>query len=95
MSSPAAKSAAEAEERLLANAVQEEGVIIALNKGFGFLKSNKRHEHVYFHFSNFAEATQNQTILRKGQEVKFWVVTEETGKEGQAHQDYVTLGICY
>jgi len=74
----------EKEKRLLEEASAEEGIVISLNKGFGFIKSNKRREDVYFHYSHLIipETNENGDIsddfeLKKGQEVKFLVITEE------------------
>ena len=67
------RTRAERERKLLESAVEEEGMVISLNNGFGFLKTNKRVEHVYFHFSHLRE---QDTDLKKGQEMKFLVVTE-------------------
>ncbi|KAL3912182.1 MAG: hypothetical protein SGILL_006985, partial [Bacillariaceae sp.] len=41
----------EKEKKLMENAVPEEGIIMALNNGFGFIRSNRRREDVYFHYS--------------------------------------------
>ena len=80
----------EKEKKLLESATIEEGIIVSLNNGFGFIKSNKRRDDVYFHYSHVikpgedsATASQdnngsgeNEFVLKKGQEVKFLVVTE-------------------
>eukprot|EP00934_Nitzschia_sp_Nitz4_P001468 Nitzschia sp. Nitz4//scaffold45_size130396//44087//47542//NITZ4_003443-RA/size130396-processed-gene-0.98-mRNA-1//-1//CDS//3329552380//1468//frame0 len=63
------------EQSLLESASQEEGVVISLNKGYGFLKSNRRHAHVYFHYSNLL-LPSDDFQLHKGQEMKFLVVSE-------------------
>ena len=42
----------EKEKRLLESAPQEEGIVVSLNNGFGFIKSNRRREDVYFHYSH-------------------------------------------
>lgn len=76
----------EQEKKLMESAVEEEGIIISLNKGFGFLKSNKRREHVYFNYSHLIipTATDDDDVvednfeLKKGQECKFLVVLETT-----------------
>ena len=75
----------EKEKKLLENATAEEGIVFAVNSGFGFIKSNRRREDVYFHFSQMDEAkTQNDSSskfeLKKGQEVKFLVVTEPSSE---------------
>jgi cold shock CspA family protein len=75
----------EKEKKLMETATAEEGVVISLNKGFGFIKSNKRREHVYFHYSNLIVPEDDdgkQFELKKGQEMKFLVVTEM--KDGES-----------
>lgn len=73
----------EKERKLLESATEEEGMVISLNNGYGFLKTNKRRQHVYFHYSNLI-LPENQAgfELKKGQEMKFLVVTEIV--DGQA-----------
>mmetsp|Transcript_15204 Transcript_15204/g.35226 ORF Transcript_15204/g.35226 Transcript_15204/m.35226 type:complete len:1259 (-) Transcript_15204:365-4141(-) len=78
----------EKEKRLLEDASAEEGIIVSLNKGFGFIKSNRRREDVYFHYSHLIlpEITDDgkddeDFELKKGQDVKFLVVSE-----GQTNQ---------
>ena len=101
----------EAEARLLAEASLEHGVITALKGEYGFLRSNKRREEVYFHYSdihlddddddddnnnhhhhddevhretaehsnnepNDKRPTNNEMVLREGQDMQFLVVTE-------------------
>jgi len=73
----------EKEKQLMENATTEEGLVVNLNKGFGFIKSNKRREDIYFHYSqliipeNDEEGNVKDDFeLKKGQEVKFLVVTE-------------------
>jgi cold shock CspA family protein len=81
----------EKEKELLANATEEEGVVISLNKGFGFIKSNKRRDHVYFHYSNLSIPTGGgqeedgtpDFELKKGQELKFVVVSETVDGQTQ------------
>ncbi|VEU37424.1 unnamed protein product [Pseudo-nitzschia multistriata] len=71
------------EKLLLEKATKEEGIVVSLNNGFGFLRSNKRREDVYFHYSHLVipeveEGGENDEFeLVKGQEVRFLVVTEE------------------
>jgi len=70
----------EKEKRLLKNATAEEGIIVSLNNGFGFIKSNKRREHVYFHFThisipekrigNISAASEDDIIGNVGDEKK-------------------------
>lgn len=73
----------EKEKRLLENATKEEGIVVSLNKGFGFINSNKRREDIYFHYSQLIlpetdeQGNRNDDFeLKKGQEIKFLVVTE-------------------
>lgn len=67
----------EREKKLLESATEEEGMVISLNKGYGFLKTNKRRAHVYFHYSNLIlPEDQADFELKKGQEVKCLVVSE-------------------
>jgi cold shock CspA family protein len=71
------RSRAERERKMMESAVEEEGMVISLNNGYGFLKSNKRVEHVYFHFSQLiVPEDQDDFDLKKGQEMKFLVVQE-------------------
>lgn len=81
------------EKQLLESAVPEEGIIVSLNKGFGFLKSNRRKDDVYFHYSHVIVPEvgevgtdgqeQEEFQLKIGQEVKFLVVVEsQTEGEG-------------
>mmetsp|Transcript_7669 Transcript_7669/g.18954 ORF Transcript_7669/g.18954 Transcript_7669/m.18954 type:complete len:1259 (+) Transcript_7669:189-3965(+) len=42
----------EKERKRLENATAEEGIITSLKNGFGFIKSNRRRDDVYFHYSN-------------------------------------------
>jgi len=73
----------EKEKRLLEDASHEEGIVVSLNNGFGFVRSNKRREDVYFNYSHLVipetpDGKDNDNFeLVKGQEVKFLVVTEE------------------
>ncbi|CAJ1953346.1 unnamed protein product [Cylindrotheca closterium] len=68
---------AEKEKELMETAVEEEGIVVSLNNGFGFIKSNKRRDHVYFHYSNMLMSDDTDDFeLQKGQELKFLVVTE-------------------
>ncbi len=71
----------EKEKKLLEEATLEEGIVVSLNNGFGFIKSNKRREDIYFHYSHLIipepeEGDDDDFELKKGQEVKFLVVTE-------------------
>jgi cold shock CspA family protein len=67
----------ERERKLMESATEEDGMVISLNKGYGFLKTNKRRPHVYFHYSNLIlPEDQADFELKKGQEVKCLVVSE-------------------
>jgi len=78
----------EKERLLLQSATLEQGIVISLHSGgYGFLKSNKRKEDVYFKYCHVIlpevmdESTQEQDektafTLREGQEMEFWVVSE-------------------
>ena len=77
----------EEEKRMLAEATEEHGVITALKGEYGFLRSNKRREEVYFHYSSIEledaeDEHGNKTksdedlVLKEGQDMKFLVVTE-------------------
>ena len=75
----------EREKKLLESASQEEGIVVSLNNGFGFIKSNRRREDVYFHYSHLIipeldeDGNENDDFeLKKGQEVKFLVIEETT-----------------
>lgn len=73
------------EAKLLASAREEVGVITAIKGDYGFLKSNQRHEEIYFHISNMHGADEQADVaerrssvtLKEGQEMKFLVVTED------------------
>mmetsp|Transcript_39771 Transcript_39771/g.44519 ORF Transcript_39771/g.44519 Transcript_39771/m.44519 type:complete len:1291 (-) Transcript_39771:103-3975(-) len=113
------------EKRLLENATAEEGIIVSLNNGFGFIKSNKRREHIYYHFSHIIEPEKEFSITsatfegdndnnnnnsnsndkqlhvaktlqgnnnskfepKKGQEVKFLVVTEPSSERQNSNNN--------
>ncbi|KAG7366768.1 cold-shock DNA-binding domain protein [Nitzschia inconspicua] len=86
------RKALEKEKKMLESAVPEEGIIVTLNNGFGFIRSNKRREHVYFHYSNLIAPEQTTDVgngskvdefpLKKGQEVKFLVVMDTDSTKG-------------
>jgi cold shock CspA family protein len=89
--SAAEQRAIEKEKKLLENAAPEEGIIVSLNNGYGIIRSNKRREDVYFHYSNVIvpeksnsnrngsnEPNEDDLQLQKGQEVKFLLVTDPT-----------------
>ena len=77
------------EKALMENASYERGVVTSLKNGFGFLKSNRRHEEIYFHYSHIQlpdegehheneeqEETEDLT-LKEGQDMEFYVVSED------------------
>lgn len=69
----------EREKKLLERATREQGVVVSLKNGFGFLKSNKRREEVYFHYSNIELPDNDQEeehALKEGQEMEFLVVED-------------------
>jgi cold shock CspA family protein len=74
------------EEKLLAQATVEQGVVSALKDGFGFLKSKKRREEVYFHYSHVdLDDTEDdkEHELKVGQDMEFLVLTEQEGSGGR------------
>uniref|UniRef100_A0A7S3L0B6 CSD domain-containing protein n=1 Tax=Amphora coffeiformis TaxID=265554 RepID=A0A7S3L0B6_9STRA len=83
------RARAEAEKEMLSNATLEHGVITSLKGEYGFLKSNKRREEVFFHYSNIHldedgendKEGKEDLVLKEGQDMQFLVVTE--GAEGQ------------
>ena len=83
----------EAEKQMLSNASLEHGVITSLKGDYGFLRSNKRREEVFFHYSNIHvddedgendndKAGKDDLVLKEGQDMQFLVVTEESGGQG-------------
>ena len=72
----------EAEKQMLSEATLEHGVITSLKGEYGFLRSNKRREEVFFHYSNIhveddnAENGDEDVVLKEGQDMQFLVVTE-------------------
>lgn len=85
------RARAEAEKEMLSNATLEHGVITSLKGEYGFLRSNKRREEVFFHYSNIHldedgeddKEGKEDLVLKEGQDMQFLVVTE--GAEG--HKD--------
>jgi len=67
------------ERQRLANASLEQGIVITLKDGFGFLKSNKRRGEVYFHYSQ-VQFEDEDVELTTGQEMEFLVVGEGNEK---------------
>lgn len=82
-----------AEQKMLEEATVEHGVITSLKGEYGFLKSNKRREEVFFHYSMLDNGLDGSglkaggdMVLQEGQDMKFLVVTEggqDAGQEGQ------------
>jgi cold shock CspA family protein len=77
------KKAQSREAELLAAATLEQGIITALKHNFGFLRSNKRQDEIYFHFDNIEldEKNDAENKLEIGMEVEFLVVKEEASME--------------
>lgn len=74
----------EAEKEMLSNATLEHGVITSLKGEYGFLRSNKRREEVFFHYSNIHvndgdKEEDNDLVLKEGQDMQFLVVSEHNG----------------
>lgn len=74
----------EKEKKLLENATLERGIVTTLKNDFGFLRSNRRREEVYFHYSNVElpdedDDEEGDLVLKEGQEMEFLVVTEAGG----------------
>mmetsp|Transcript_31465 Transcript_31465/g.46406 ORF Transcript_31465/g.46406 Transcript_31465/m.46406 type:complete len:1124 (-) Transcript_31465:4307-7678(-) len=83
------------EEELKATATEEAGVITALKGDYGFLRSNKRREEVYFHYSNVDLSVineENKFDLKEGQEMKFLVVTEDNGRVSARDVRFLSAG---
>jgi len=67
----------EMDQRVLADATAEYGVISAVKLGYGFLKTYMRGEEVYFHFSNLQHQSDERE-LKVGREVKFVAVHDDS-----------------
>lgn len=67
------------EATLLASASVEQGIVTSLKSDFGFLRSNKRREEIYFHYSNIvlSDDDKEEQELKVGNEMQFLVVVEE------------------
>jgi len=83
----------EHEAKLLANAKLEEGKVVTITRDFGFIQSSSRLEQVYFHESNILpldnDENENGTssginLLKEGQDVQFYVIGNEGGKNGKS-----------
>jgi cold shock CspA family protein len=68
----------EREKKMLESATLEQGIVVSLKNGFGFLRSNKRREEVYFHFSHVVlpDETEKEYTLKEGQDMEFLVVDD-------------------
>jgi cold shock CspA family protein len=82
------------EKELLANATLEQGVVTSLKNDYGFLKSNRRRQEIYFHYSNVdlpdeddddEEDDESEHVLKEGQDMEFLVLTEP-GRDGQGEK---------
>ena len=74
------------EKELIANAKVEEGVVISLENGSGFLKSNRRREEIHFLYSHVElpdDADKDDCVMEVGQDMEFLVINETVGKSGQ------------
>ena len=71
------------EKELIANAQVEEGVVITLENGFGFLKSNRRREEVHFFYSHVElpdDVDKGDCVMEVGQDMEFLVIKETVRK---------------
>jgi cold shock CspA family protein len=77
----------EQERKMLEEATEEHGVVTVLKGEYGFLRSNKRREDIYFHYSSIEleegdgndddnEQGGDEFVLKEGQEMKFLVVED-------------------
>jgi len=83
------------EERLLATATKEQGVVTLLKSDYGFIRSNKRREEVYFHYSKVDLGDINEDNdyeLKAGQEMEFLVVTEDNGRVSAREVKFLNRG---
>jgi len=70
----------EREKALIESSTYEQGVVTSLKTGYGFLRSNRRRDEVYFHYSHIQlpEGEEGEEhVLEEGQDMEFYVVTEE------------------
>jgi cold shock CspA family protein len=76
------RSRIEKEKKMLENATEEKGVVVSLKNEYGFIKSNKRRENVYFQYSHLVlPETEEEFVLKEGQELKFLVIVEGEGQK--------------
>ena len=82
------------EKELLANATLEQGVVTSLKNDYGFLKSNRRRQEIYFHYSNVnlpdedddeEEDSEGEHVLKEGQDMEFLVLAEP-GRDGRGEK---------
>jgi cold shock CspA family protein len=74
----------ENEKLMLETATEVQGVVTSLKEDYGFLRSNKHREEIYFHYSSIdMEESEHvikdggeDVVLKEGQEMKFLVVDE-------------------
>jgi cold shock CspA family protein len=77
----------EQEVKMLEEATEEHGVVTVLKGEYGFLRSNKRREDIYFHYSSIEleegdgndddnEQGGDEFVLKEGQDMKFLVVED-------------------
>lgn len=84
----------EQERKMLEEATVEHGVISSLKGDYGFLRSNKRREDVFFHYSSIEPSERDESthygedelfpgtdelVLKEGQDMKFLVVKDASG----------------
>jgi cold shock CspA family protein len=75
----------EQERKMLEEATEEHGVVTVLKGEYGFLRSNKRREDIYFHYSSIEleggdddddADNGDEFVLKEGQDMKFLVVED-------------------
>ena len=79
------------ERKMLQDATLEHGVVTSLKGEYGFLRSNKRREDVYFHYSSIDLEEHNadedgEFVLKEGQDMKFLVVAGSSDQQGPRHK---------
>ncbi len=86
----------EKERMLMEKATYERGIVTSLKNGFGFLKSNRRKEEIYFHYSNVVLPDQghdddinDNNDDQNGNEQQGRKEEEHTLKEGQEMEFFV------
>ena len=66
----------EREKKMMEEATLEQGIVVSLKNGFGFLRSNQRKEEVYFHFNEIHLPDDEEDEVGDGRENE-----EEQGQE--------------